>query len=348
MTTRIYPSDQVFPAIYHFDSHTLSTTNVTQEEPDSYVSADVCLDDIPSEYRDLAAVFSKANADKLPPHRVHLDHSIPLEPGSKPHSRPTYSLSEVELEVLHEYLNTNLAKRFIRELSSPYGAPVLFVKKAHSHGLRLCVDYRVLNRSTIKNRYLLPLISEVLDRLKNAPRYTQIDLRAAYNLLRIALGEEWKTAFRTRYGHFEYLVMPFGLTNAPATFQSYINSALREYLDDFCVVYLDDILIYSKSMEEHVKHVRKVLKKLLEYGLYASLEKCQFHVEEVEFLGFVVTPEGVSMEKDKVATIVDWPSPKSVHDIQIFLGLASFYCCFIQAYSRVVLPITTLLCKTTA
>jgi hypothetical protein len=142
--------------------------------------------------------------------------------------------------------------------------------------------------------------------------------------------------------------MPFRLTNAPATFQSYINSALREYLDDFCVAYLNDILIYSKSMEEHVKHVRKVLEQLLEHGLYASLEKCQFHMEEVEFLGFVVTPGGVSMEKDKVATIMDRPSPKSVDDIQIFLGFANFYRHFIQAYSRVVLPITSLLRKTTA
>ena len=235
MTTRIYPSDQVFLAIYHFDSHTLSTTDAMPEEPASEASAEVSLDDIPPEYCDLAAVFSKANADKLPPHRGHLDHSIPLEPGSKPHSGPTYSLSEVELEVLLEYLDANLAKEFIRESSSPYGAPVLFVKKAHGRSLRLCVDYRVLNCSTIKNRYPLPLISELLDRLKHALRYIKIDLRAAYNLLRIALSEEWKTAFRTRYGHFEYLVMPFGLTNAPATFQSYINSALREYLDDFCV-----------------------------------------------------------------------------------------------------------------
>jgi len=184
--------------------------------------------------------------------------------------------------------------------------------------------------------------------LKHALKYTKIDFRAAYNLLQVALGEEWKTEFWTHYGHFEYLVMPFGLTNAPATFESYINSTLREYLDDFCVAYLDDILIYSKSMEEHVTHVRKVLEKLLKHGLYASLEKCQFHVEEVEFLSFVVTPGGVFMEKDKVATIVDWPSPKSVHDIQILLGFANFYRRFIQAYLCVVLSITSLLRKTTA
>ena len=141
--------------------------------------------------------------------------------------------------------------------------------------------------------------------------------------------------------------MPFGLTNAPATFQSYINSALREYLDDFCVAYLDDILIYSKTLEEHVTHVRKVLEKLLEWELYASLEKCEFHVQQVEFLDYVISPEGVSMEKDKVSTIMDWPSPKSVHNIQVLLGFTNFYRRFIQAYSCVVLPITSLLRKST-
>jgi hypothetical protein len=141
MTTQIYPSDQVFLAIYHFDSHTLSTMDATPEEPDSEASADLPLDDMPPEYRNLAAVFSKANADKLPLHRGHLDHSIPLEPRSKPHTGPTYFLTEVELEVLRGYLDTNLAKGFIRESSLPYGAPVLFVKKPHGRGLRLCVDY---------------------------------------------------------------------------------------------------------------------------------------------------------------------------------------------------------------
>ena len=253
----------MFLTIYHFDSHSLSTTDASPENPEDS-AADSPSVEIPPEYRDLAEVFSEKNANKLPPHRGPLDHSIPLQEGAKPFAGPTYSLSEIELEVLREYLDTNLAKGFIRESSSPYGTPVLFVKKPHGRGLRLCVDYRALNRSTIKNRYPLPLISELLDRLKHAFWYTKIDLRAAYNLIRIALGEEWKTAFRTRYGHFEYLVMPFGLTNAPATFQSYINSALREYLDDFCVAYLDDILIYSKTLEEHVTHVRKVLEKLLE------------------------------------------------------------------------------------
>ena len=157
--------------------------------------------------------------------------------------------------MLREYIDDNLSKGFIRQSTSPAGAPILFVKKKDG-SLRLCVDYRGLNRVTVKNRYLLPLISEALDRLVGAKVYTKLDIRSAYNLIRIKEGDEWKTAFRTRYGHFEYRVMPFGLANAPATFQGYINYILRDYLDVFCIAYLDDILIYSSDPAEHTRHVR--------------------------------------------------------------------------------------------
>jgi hypothetical protein len=338
IASHIYPGDQVFLAFYYPDTQKLTTSG-----HDSDVSP--VIPEIPEEYRDLADVFSKAKADQLPPHRGSLDHSIPLEEGAKPPFGPIYNLSELELQVLREYIDEHLSKGFIRPSSSPFGAPVLFVKKPHGRGLRLCVDYRALNRVTVKNRYPLPLISELFDRLKKATRYTKIDLRTAYNLLRIAKGEEFKTAFRTRFGHFEYCVMPFGLTNAPATFQSYINSVLHEYLDVFCTAYMDDILVYSETYEEHVQHVRKVLTKLLENGLYVSLEKCEFHVQEVNFLGYMISPSGISMEKDRVSAIVDWPVPTSVHDIQVFLGFANFYRRFIRAYSNVVVPMTDLLKK---
>src|SRR5437762_8606199 len=156
--------------------------------------------------------------------------------------------------------------------------PILFVPKGNDGDLRLCVDYRGLNSVTIKNRYPLPLVGEIMDRLSKAKVFTKLDLRNAYYRIRIREGDEWKTAFRTRYGHFEYMVMPFGLANAPATFQAYINEVLGTYPDEFCVAYIDDILIYSKMLEEHIEHVRKVLKKLLEHSLYIKLEKCQFHV----------------------------------------------------------------------
>ena len=152
--------------------------------------------------------------------------------------------------------------------------------------------------------------------------------------MRIAEGDEWKTAFRTRYGHFEYLVMPFGLCNAPATFQAYINDALREYLDDFCIAYMDDVLVYTNgTLSEHVQHVRTVLEKLKERGLYVKLEKCEFHTQKTRFLGFIISPEGITMDPDRISTIVDWPALKSVHDLQVFLGFANFYRRFIEGYS---------------
>ena len=295
---------------------------------------------IPSEYSEYAEVFSKEAADKLPNHGPQ-DHGIELQ-GGEPTFGPLYNLSSSELEVLKEYIHDNLKKGFIRASTSPAGAPILFVKKKDG-SLRLCVDYRSLNRITIKNRYPLPLISEALDRLVGAKIYTKLDIRSAYNLIRIREGDEWKTAFRTRYGHFEYLVMPFGLANAPATFQGYINHILRDYLDVFCIAYLDDILIYSNSKEEHTLHVRKVLGRLLKNGLYVKLEKCSFYVVQVGFVGFVVTPQGTRMEEERVAAVKDWPEPTTHREVQVFLGFANFYRRFIHRFSHHAQALTDLL-----
>jgi hypothetical protein len=163
----------------------------------------------------------------------------------------------------------------------------------------MCVDYEGLNKLTIKNQYPLPLISNLLDRVGSAKIYTKIDLRGAYNLVSIKEGDEWKIAFQTRYGLFEYLVMPFGLTNAPAFYQHMMNDIFREYLDDFVVIYLDDILIFSKNEEDHENHVHLVLSKLREMNLYAKLEKCEFHQSQVEWVGYILSPTGVSMDQKK-------------------------------------------------
>ena len=189
---------------------------------------------IPKAYRDLADVFSPSNANSLPPHRDE-DHAIELEPGKTPPFGPLYNLSEYQLKTLREYIDENLANGFIRPSKSSAGAPVLFTPKPDGT-LRLCVDYRGLNSMTIKNRYPLPLIDEILDRLSGAQVFTKVDVKNAYYRLRIREGDEWKTAFRTRYGLFEYLVMPFGLTNAPASFQSYINWVLRPDFDITVIV----------------------------------------------------------------------------------------------------------------
>jgi hypothetical protein len=200
---------------------------------------------VPPEYHDHLLLFTKKEADKLPPHR-YIDHEIPLEDGAKPSFGPLYSMSASELKEVRAWLREHLSKGFIRASQSSAASPILFVKKKDG-SLRLCVDYRALNAITKKNRYPLPLIEETLRQVAGARYFTRLDLRSAFNLIRIKAGDEWKTAFRTRYGLFEFLVMPFGLTNAPASCQQFVNDTPREYLDIFCAVYIDDILIYSKS-----------------------------------------------------------------------------------------------------
>ncbi|KAJ8324255.1 hypothetical protein O5D80_8742 [Batrachochytrium dendrobatidis] len=299
--------------------------------------------DIPLHLVEFASVFSKKKALVLPPHRQY-DCPIDLEPGSTPKFGPLYSLSEPELKALRDYLDENLANGFIQPSTSPAGSPILFVKKKDG-SLRLCVDYRSINNITIKNRYPLPLINEMLDRLQGSQVYTKLDLRGAYNLLRIRAGDEWKTAFRTRYGHFEYKVMPFGLTNAPATFQHFINDVLRNELDQFAIAYLDDILIYSKSEKEHLDHVRTVLKRLHESQLYCKLEKCEFSKDRISFLGYVISPKGIEMEREKLTAVLDWPQPKSLTDLRSFIGFANFYRRFIDGYSKIAAPLTQLFKK---
>jgi len=215
---------------------------------------------LPERYHDCINTFRRAQSDKLPPHRVY-DHAIDLVPGKLPPYGPLYNMTREENEELRKELDKQLSKGFIRSSKSQAASPVLFVKKPGG-GLRFCVDYRGLNEITIKNRYPLPLISETLTRLSSAKIFTKLDIISAFNRLRIKDGDEWKTAFRTRFGLFEYLVLPFGLCNGPASFQNYINDILREFLDVFCTAYLDDILIYSDNETEHEIHVRTILQRL--------------------------------------------------------------------------------------
>ena len=295
---------------------------------------------LPPEYHEFLDVFSRKESNILPPHRP-CDHKIELKPGSEPPCKSLYGMSREENIELRKYLEENLEKGFIRASQSPAASPVLFVKKPGG-GLRFCVDYRGLNDITIKNRYPLPLISETLSRLSKAVIYSKLDIISAFNRLRIAHGEEWKTAFRTRYGLFEYLVLPFGLCNGPASFQAYINETLREYLDIFCTAYLDDILIYSDSLAQHRHHVKVVLERLRKAGLQIDITKCEFHTTSVAYLGLIITTEGVRMDPVKVETIVNWPVPANVKDVQSFLGFANFYRRFIVGYSSLVKDLTAL------
>jgi hypothetical protein len=253
-------------------------------------------------------VFSKAKAETLPQHRS-TDHAIDLEPGYNLPYGQIYNLSEFELRTLKAYISANLANGFVQRSSWPAAPPILFAKMKDG-GLRLCVDYRALNTATVKKQYSLPLISEMLDCVREARIFTKLDFRGAYNLIRIKKGDEYKTAFRMCYGQFEYQVMPFGLSNVPATFQSYIDDCLPPYIDDFAVCYLDDILICLANEKEQEDHVRQVLQRLKEFGLNCKAEKCQFGVSRVGFLRFVITPNGVGMESDRISTIDDWPTSK--------------------------------------
>ena len=279
----------------------------------------------------------------LPPKRT-VDHFIELQPNSKPPYRASYRMSTTELAVLKNELDDLLQRGFIRPSTSEYGAPVLFVKKK-SGELRMCIDYRQLNNQTIKNSTQMPREDEMTARLVGATRFGKIDLQRAYQHVLIHPPDIKKTAFNTRYGHFEYMVMPFGLCNAPATFQTLMQSVLADFLDDFVVVYLDDILIYSRNDVEHRQHIRKVLQRLREHKLYANRKKCEFGRRSVHFLGHVISNDGIAMDKAKVDAINQWPTPKSVDDVRSFVGLAGYYRKYVHRFGQIAAPLFDLLKK---
>ena len=247
---------------------------------------------------------------------------------------PTLTELKVQLQEL-------LEKRFIRPSSSPWGAPVLFMKKKDGT-LRLCIDYRQLNRVIIKNRYPLSRIEDLFDQLKGAQVFSKINLRSGYHQMRIKEIDVQKTAFRTRYGHYEFLVMSFGLTNAPTMFMDLMNRVFKPYLDAFVVVFIDDILVYSHSRDEHEQHLRIVLETLKANKLYAKLSKCEFWLSEVVFLDHVISEKGIYVDPKKVEVVIKWERPTIVTEIRSFLGLAGYYRRFIEVFSTIASPLTQL------
>ena len=258
---------------------------------------------LPDELKDKAICFDAKKANKLPRHH-DADHKINLIPEAKPPAKKVYDLARDQAFVVKAYVDEMLEKGFIRRSSSNYAAPVLVVKKPDA-GLRVCVDYRALNALTIKDRNCPPLIKETLGRLCAAKFYTKLNVIAAFNEIRIRKGDEEKTAFLTRYGLYEYVVMSFDLCNAPETFQSFINETFRDYLNVFCSVYLNDVLIYSNIRKKHTTHVRKVLDKLHAAGLYLNINKCEFYVNEIKYLELIIIIDGVKMDSEKVQIILD-------------------------------------------
>ena len=293
---------------------------------------------IMNEYSD---VFPADLPKTLPPHR-DVDFRIDLVPGSNPPAKAPYRMSSVEMDTVKETLDDLEAHGFIQPSTSPFAAPVLLVKKADG-SMRMCVDYRDLNKITIKNKYPLPRIEDLFDRVHGAKWFSKLDLRSGYHQIRIHPDDVHKTAFTTRYGHYEYLVLPFGLTNAPATFMHLMQyNVLKPFIDKFVIVYIDDILIYSQTKEEHEQHVKLVLEALREHKLYAKGSKCEFFQRETSFLGHKITCDGIKMDPAKVQAVMDWPIPRNVKDVRSFLGLAGYYRKFIRGYSRISAPLNEL------
>jgi len=324
----VVKEDEVFLG---FLSDPTEETTAPEPAPDGRVTA------LLQEFRD---VFPDDLPAKLPPKRA-VDHKIELVPDAAVPQRLTYRLSTAELDELRRQLDDLLEKGFIRPSKSPYASPVIFVRKQDGT-LRMCVDYRGLNKVTVKDKYPLPRIEELLDRLKGATVFSKLDLRSGYNQVRVAEGDIPKTAFSTRYGLFEFCVLPFGLTNAPATFMRLMNTIFDGDLDKFVQIFLDDILVFSRSIEEHLGHLRRVLSVLRQHQLFAKMSKCEFGLPAVTYLGHVVSTDGISTDPSKVAAVRDWPKPKDAHQVRQFLGLAGYYHRFIRDFAGIATSLTDL------
>ncbi|GJV29521.1 putative reverse transcriptase domain-containing protein [Tanacetum coccineum] len=311
----------------------LFLAQVTEQE-----SKEKRLEDVPV-IQDFPEVFPEELPGLPPPRQV--EFRIDLIPGAAPVARAPYRLAPSEMKELSKQLQELSEKGFIRPSSSPWGAPVLFVKKKDG-SFRMCIDYQELNKLTIKNRYPLPRIDDLFDQLQGSSVYSKIDLRSGYHQLRIREEDIPITAFRTRYGHYEFQVMPFGLTNAPAVFMDLMNRVCKPYLDKFVIVFIDDILIYSKNKEEHGEHLKTILNLLRSEKLYAKFSKCDFWLDSVQFLGHVIDSSGVHVDPAKIEAIKNWAAPTTPTEVRQFLGLAGYYRRFIKEFSLISKPLTKL------
>nr|GFA12045.1 putative reverse transcriptase domain-containing protein [Tanacetum cinerariifolium] len=273
-------------------------------------------------------------------HSFNID-LMPVELGAAPVARAPYRLAPSKMKELSEQLQELTDKGFVRPSSSPLGAPVLFVKNKDG-SFRMCIDYQELNKMTVKNRYPLPRIDDLFDQLQGSSIYSKIDLRSGYHQLRVSEQDILKTVFRTRYGHYEFQVMPFGLTNAPVVFMDLMNRVCKPYLDKFVIVFINEILIYSKDEKEHEEHLKAILELLKREKLYAKFSKCEFWIPKVQFLGHVIDSRGIHIDLAKIESIKDCASPKMPTEIRQFLGLAGYYRRFIQGFSKIAKSMTKL------
>ncbi len=293
------------------------------------------------EYQKYKILFEKESDQKTLFKHQSWNHEIKLVDDKKFTKQFIYSLSTEKLNALRQYLKENMRKEFIRESQSSAEYSILFVLKSNE-SLRLCVDYRALNNITIKNSYSLSLIAELQNRLQSAQWFTKFDILETFNRIRIKEEDEWKTVFCTRLEHYEYLIMSFDLINASVTFQIFVNNVLRRYLNQFVIVYLNDILVYFKMKKEHMQHVKKVLQTLKKVDLRIKSRKSEFHVRSVQFLRFIVTSQSLRMNSKKIEVVTTWSTSKLKIEVQFFLRFANFYRRFIERYFRIISSLTNL------
>ncbi|KAH9705015.1 Endonuclease [Citrus sinensis] len=293
--------------------------------------------------KDFDDVFPNEVPNGLPPIRG-IEHQIDFVPGATIPNRPAYRSNPEETKELQRQVEELLAKGYVRESMSPCAVLVLLVPKKDGTW-RMCVDCRAINKITVKYRHPILRLDDMLDELHGSCVFSKIDLKSGYHQIRIREGDEWKTAFKTKYGLYEWLVMPFGLSNAPSTFMRLMNHVLRAFIGKFVVVYFDDILIYSKGLDEHIEHLQSVLTVLRKEKLYANLKKCSFCTNQIVFLGYVVSAKGIEVDEEKVKAIKEWPTPKTVSEVRSFHGLASFYRRFVKDFSTLAAPLTEIVKK---
>jgi hypothetical protein len=350
--SEIDPEDRVFVSFLHNEQHINATSTVSQKLAEESHKHDpekkrTFEEIVPEQYHQFKDVFSKESFDQLPD-RKPWDHAIELKAGSEPFRSKIYPLSPNEQEELDAFLEENLKSGRIQPSKSPMASPVFFVKKKDG-SLRLVQDYRKLNDMTIKNSYPLPLISDIISKLKEAKYFTKLDVRWGYNNVRIKEGDEWKAAFRTNRGLFEPLVMFFGLTNSPATFQTMMNDIFIEVIDEnVVIVYMDDILVFTVTLDHHRRVVHKVLDILRKNKLYLKAEKCEFEKEKIEYLGLIISHGRIEMDPVKIEGVSRWPEPTTVKEVQSFIGFCNFYRRFIQDFADIAKPLHDLTKKTTA
>ncbi|WZY72224.1 hypothetical protein YC2023_004464 [Brassica napus] len=319
--------------LFIYKESLLTTTNIAPEYPSELVN-------LLQEYQD---VFPEDSPNGLPPVRG-IEHQIDFVPGSTLPNRPAYRTNPVETKELQRQVEELMEKGHIRESMSPCAVPVLLVPKKDG-SWRMCVDCRAINNITVKYRHPIPRLDDMLDELHGSCIFSKIDLKSGYHQIRMKEGDEWKTAFKTKHGLYEWLVMPFGLTNAPSTFMRLMNHVLRSFIGIFVVVYFDDILVYSKSFNDHIEHLRAVLDVLRKESLFANLKKCTFGTDHLVFLGFIVGADGVKVDPEKVRAIREWPIPKTVSEVRSFHGLAGFYRRFVKDFSTIASPLTEVIKK---